>query len=229
MKTNLAALLCLLSAALTAQEQSVKPGINEKFLDPALKVEEWTGRWEAESREIFVHRDVIVKALAVKPGQVIADIGAGTGLFTVPLAEATGPSGKVFAVDIAKKFLDHIRARAARSNLPNVQTVLGTARSLELPEASIDLAFICDAYHHFEHPQDTLASLRKALKPGGEIALIDFKRIAGESSDWVMGHVRAGQEVFEAEIAAAGFEKTGPVSGPLKDNYFVRFRKAAKP
>ena len=155
----------------------------------------------------------------------VADIGAGTGLFTLPFSEAVGPDGKVYAVEIAKNFLRHIRARAQKANAANVETVLCTERSVELPEGSIDLAFICDVYHHFEYPQASLASLHKALKPGGELVLIDFKRIPGESSDFVMGHVRAGQEVFESEIAAAGFEKIGEVGGVLKENYFVRFRR----
>ena len=106
-----------------------------------------------------------------------------------------------------------------------MQTILCTEKSVELPEAAIDLAFICDVYHHFEFPQATLATLHKALKPGGEIVLIDFKRIPGESSDFVMGHVRAGQDVFESEVIAAGFEKVGEVKDGLKENYFVRFRK----
>jgi ubiquinone/menaquinone biosynthesis C-methylase UbiE len=136
-----------------------------------------------------------------------------------------GAEGKVYAVEIAPKFLVHIRDRAQKAGATNVEAVLCTARSVELPENSIDLAFICDAYHHFEFPQASLASLHKALKPGGEIVLIDFKRIPGESSDFVMGHVRAGQEVFEAEIAAAGFEKVSEVKDVLKENYFVRYRK----
>jgi len=96
---------------------------------------------------------------------------------------------------------------------------------VELPESSIDLAFICDVYHHFEFPQASLASLHRALKPGGVIVLIDFKRIPGESSDFVMGHVRAGQEVFESEIVAAGFEKIDEVTDLLEENYFVIFRR----
>ncbi len=85
--------------------------------------------------------------------------------------------------------------------------------------------FICDVYHHFEYPQATLATLHKALKPGGELVLIDFKRIPGETSDFIMNHVRAGQEVFEAEIIAAGFEKVGEATDLLKENYFVRFQR----
>lgn len=217
--------LCLLASIAIAQEASVKPGINDKFLDPKLKVDEWTQKFETESREIFHQRDKIATAIGLKPGMAMADIGAGTGLFTLSFSEAVGEKGKVYAVDIAKNFLEHIKARASKAHAANVQTILCTEKSVELPEASIDLAFICDVYHHFEYPQATLATLHKALKPGGELVLIDFKRIPGESSDFVMGHVRAGQEVFEAEVTEAGFEKVDEVKDVLKENYFVKFRR----
>jgi ubiquinone/menaquinone biosynthesis C-methylase UbiE len=218
-------LICLFTSLAFAQDTSVKPGINDKFLDPKLNVEEWTKKFETESREIFHQREKIVAAVGLKPGMAMADIGAGTGLFTLHFAQAVGEKGKVYAVEIAKNFLEHIKARASKASASNVQTILGTERSVELPEASIDLAFICDVYHHFEYPQATLATLHKALKPGGELVLIDFKRIPGETSDFIMGHVRAGQEVFEAEVIAAGFEKVDEVKDLLKENYFLRFKR----
>ncbi|MBX7211950.1 MAG: class I SAM-dependent methyltransferase [Verrucomicrobiaceae bacterium] len=222
---RLTALFLAIAALASAQEQSVKPGINAKYLDPNMRVEEFTQKFETESREIFHQREKIITNVGLKPGMVMADIGAGTGLFTVPFSQAVGPTGKVYAVDIVKSFIEHIKARASKANVANVETVLCKERSVELPESSIDLAFICDVYHHFEYPQATLASLHKALKPGGEIVLIDFKRIPGESSDFVMGHVRAGQEVFEAEVSAAGFEKIAEVKDVLTENYFARFKK----
>ena len=218
-------LLCLLTALAFGQDTSVKPGINDKFLDPKLNVEEWTKKFETESREIFHQREKIVAAAGLKPGMAMADIGAGTGLFTLHFAQAVGENGKVYAVEIAKNFLEHIKARASKASASNVQTILCTERSVELPESSIDLAFICDVYHHFEFPSASLATLHKALKPGGTLVLIDFKRIPGETSDFIMGHVRAGQEVFEAEVLAAGFEKIGEVKDVLKENYFVKFRR----
>jgi ubiquinone/menaquinone biosynthesis C-methylase UbiE len=218
-------ILCLLASLAFAQDASVKPGINDKFLDPKLNVEEWTKKFETESREIFLQREKIVAAAGLKPGMAMADIGAGTGLFTLHFAQAVGADGKVFAVEIAKNFLEHIKARASKASASNVQTILCTEKSVELSEASIDIAFICDVYHHFEYPQATLATLHKALKLGGELVLIDFKRIPGQTSDFIMGHVRAGQEVFEAEVIAAGFEKVSEVTDVLKENYFVRFKR----
>lgn len=225
MKTSPLLLALLLALPALAQDQSVRPGINDNFLSPDLKVEEWEKKFETESREIFHQREQILAATGLKPGMKVADIGAGTGLFTLAFARAVGGEGKVYAVEIAKKFLEHIEARAREAGLTNVENVLCTERSVELAEASIDIAFICDVYHHFEYPKATLASLHKALKPGGRIVLIDFRRIAGQSSAFVMGHVRAGQEVFEAEIAAAGFGKVKEVAGVLKENYFVVFER----
>jgi ubiquinone/menaquinone biosynthesis C-methylase UbiE len=218
-------LLLLWLTPVLAQDTSVKPGINEKFLDPNLKVEEWSQKFETESREIFHYREQIATAVGLKPGMQVADIGAGTGLFTLPFSQAVGDTGKVYAIEIARNFLAHIKARASKANAVNVETVLGTDRSVELPEASIDLAFICDVYHHFEFPHDSLASLHKALKPGGQLVLIDFKRIPGQTSDFSLTHVRAGQEVFEAEVIAAGFEKIDEVKDLLQENYFVKFRR----
>lgn len=214
-----------LAAAAGAQEKSVRPGINEKFLDPDLQPAEWTEKFETESREIFHEREKILSAVGLKPGQVVADIGAGTGLFTLPFAKAVGEKGKVYAVEIARNFLKLIQTRAERASVPNIETIHCTERSVELPEATVDVAFICDVYHHFEFPQDSMKSLFRAMKPGGELVLIDFVRVEGKSSDWVLGHVRAGQEVFEKEIESAGFQKVGEVADVLKENYIVRFKK----
>jgi predicted methyltransferase len=224
MKSRLVILLLFATCTL-AQDASVKPGINDKFLDPELNVQEWTKKFETESREIFHEREKIVAAVGLTPGMAMADIGAGTGLFTLHFAQAVGESGTVYAVEIAKNFLEHIKGRAARASATNVQPILCTEKSVELPEASIDLAFICDVYHHFEFPAASLATLHRALKPGGQLVLIDFKRIPGESSDFILGHVRAGQEVFEAEVIAAGFEKIDEVKDLLEENYFVKFRR----
>jgi len=210
-----------------AAEKSVNPGVNAQYLKTNINVSQWIERFEREGREIYDQRETIVRAAAIKAGSVVADIGAGTGLFTPYFSKAVGPKGKVYAVDIVPAFLDHIRERALAENLHNVQTVLCTERSVELPPDSIDLAFICDVYHHFEYPHSTMASLHRALRSGGEVLLVEFKRVPGVSSDWVLNHVRAGQEVFTAEIEEAGFEKIEekPI---LKDNYVVRFRKIRK-
>ena len=215
------------SPAPLAQEPSVKPGINAEYLKPGLDLTQWVERFEREGREIYDHRESIISAARIKPGSVVADIGAGTGLFTPYFSRAVGPKGRVYAVDIVPAFLDRIKQRAASEGLANVQTVRCTERSVELPPDSIDFAFICDVYHHFEYPRSSLASLHRALRPGGEVLLVEFKRLPGKSSDWILSHVRAGQEVFVAEIEAAGFKQIQE-QDLLKDNYVVRFRKIRK-
>ena len=209
-------------------EESVKPGINRPYLDAELKVDDWLKRFEVESREVFHGRKAILKACGIKPGMRVADIGAGTGLFTRMFAQAVGPDGWVYAVDIAPAFLGHIHARAKHEGQANISTILCPEDSVGLPPESIDLAFVCDVYHHFEYPRSTMASLVKAMKPGATLVVIDFIRIEGVSSDWVFGHVRAGEEVFRKEIEDAGLEFKERIELPeVKDNYILRFVKPA--
>lgn len=210
----------------TSGEKSVKPGINTRYLDPDLKVDEWLQRFEVESREIFHSRNEILDACEINPGMTVADIGAGTGLYTRLFSNAVGENGWVYAVDINGPFLEHIQARAAQEKQFNITTVLCPQDSVSLPPASIDFAFICDVYHHFEFPKTTLASLHKALKPGGSIILIDFIRIEGVSNDWTLNHVRAGEDVFRKEVEDAGFRFEAKLElAGLKDNYCLRFVK----
>jgi ubiquinone/menaquinone biosynthesis C-methylase UbiE/intracellular sulfur oxidation DsrE/DsrF family protein len=223
-------ILFLMLAALTvpvaySQDKSVKPGINDTFRDP--DPQDFIGKFEVESREVFARRKEIVAACELQPGQTVADIGAGTGLFTRMFADTVGKDGRVIAVDIAQKFLDHIQKISREAGQRNVETVLCKADSTELPPDSVDVAFICDTYHHFEFPLKTMTSLHRALKPGGRVILVDFRRVKGTSTDWVLNHVRAGQDVFEAEIAQAGFKKVHEEVELLKENYFVVFNKPA--
>lgn len=208
------------------QEESVKPGINDRFLDPTLDVSEWLGRFEIESREVYAARERILDAMNLKPGQTVADIGAGTGFYSRLFASEVGEQGWVFAVDISPKFLAHINSQAGNDGVANITSVLGTGRSIRLPPNSVDVVFICDTYHHFEFPKSTVASIHRALKPGGTLVVIDFERIPGESREFIMGHVRAGKEVFKKEIVEAGMHFVEEVPIPsFKENYFLRFQK----
>jgi SAM-dependent methyltransferase len=201
-------------------------GINDNFLSEDLDVDEYIERFEGESREIFAERHAIVEALALSSGNRIADIGAGTGFFTALFAEEVGDVGTVYAVEISPKFLEHLRERFAAEESTPVRVIEGTRKSVELPPSSVDMVFICDVYHHFESPQDSLASLHSAIRPGGSLVLIDFDRIPGESPEWIFEHVRAGKEVFRAEIEAAGFVWTEEFQlEGLKNNYMLRFER----
>jgi predicted methyltransferase len=206
-------------------EASVKPGINQEYLDPALDVGKFERRFEGESREVFAQRRQIVTLLGLRPGMDVADVGAGTGLFTLLFSPQVA-RGTVYAVDIVPKFLGHIRDLAAQRQLTNVKTVLCSERSAGLPASSVDLVFVCDTYHHFEYPRSTLASLHEALRPGGELVIVDFIREEGQSRPWILEHVRAGLDTVRQEVEAAGFTFVRVEATPqLRETYMVRFRK----
>ncbi|MEX0679554.1 MAG: class I SAM-dependent methyltransferase [Pirellulales bacterium] len=213
--------ICAVPAA--AQKVSVKPGINKRFENP--NVAEFVGTFEREGRDAFDHKDQIVGACKIEPGMTVADVGAGTGLFTREFAGLVGPKGRVYAVDISDEFVQHIEKAAKKVGRENVVGVVCRPDAVNLPDASVDLAFICDTYHHFEFPERTMTSVYRALKPGGALILIDFHRIEGVSSAFVMGHVRAGQEVFVKEITACGFRQVDEQKDMLKESYFIRFEK----
>lgn len=217
-------LVSVCTGSAVAQDKSVKPGINDSFRDP--KVGDFVERFEVESREVYAKRNEIVNALKIAPGSTIADVGAGTGLFTQLFAKAVGEKGSVIAVDIAQNFLDHIASTCKEKKLNNVVGILCSTDDSKLPDNSVDAVYICDTYHHFEFPLKTMASIRKAMKPGAKLFVIDFIRIEGESSEWTLSHVRAGQDVFEKEILSCGFKKVGDHSELLKENYFLVFEKS---
>ena len=207
-------------------EASVKPGINDSFL-AAEDAAQFATRFETESREVYTQRRAIAAAIGIEPGSAIADIGSGTGLFLSLFSEAVGAEGKVYAVDIAPAMVAWIAQRIRREEFQNVKPVQCTAKSVELPENSVDTVFVCDTYHHFEYPFNTLASIRRALRPGGQLVIVDFHRIEGVSKQWTLDHVRAGEEVVRQEVLDAGFEFVDGRHDLLEENWFARFRKTS--
>jgi ubiquinone/menaquinone biosynthesis C-methylase UbiE len=205
-----------------AQDVSLKPGINDSYMNP--DVEQRVQQFEGESREISQKRNKIVKACQLKRGMDVADIGAGTGLFTRLFAAKVKSKGVVYAVDISDKFIEHILKTSKEQNLKNVKGILCSQDATKLPPNSIDLAFICDTYHHFEFPFKTMATVHKALRPGGRLIVIDFKKIEGTTRDWIMDHVRGDQELTTKEIVEAGFELIDTVD-IMEEQYVLRFKK----
>lgn len=216
-----------ISATFLDAEENVKPGINDRWrsedIGPLI------GTLEAESREIFTQRFKLAALVGPPPGTVIADIGAGSGFMTNIFSRQVGSGGKVYAVDINATMLAHVAEGAKEAGLTNVETVHCTDKSANLPDESIDMAFICDTYHHFEYPMNTMTSIWHALRPGGQLIIVDFYRIEGKTSDFFMEHVRAGKEVFTREIINAGFELASVHDVEfLEENYVLRFRKVGR-
>lgn len=171
-----AASMALLAAALVATAQS--PGrhpVTGRVIAPVMGVggAGWLERPEREAEEAPT---IAIKALQLQPGQVVADIGAGSGYYTVRMAAAVGPTGKVYATDIQPGMLDILRRRVARQGLTNVETVLGDPDDPKLPAGALDLAIMVDVYHELAAPQTFVRRLRAALKPGGRLVLLEFRK-----------------------------------------------------
>ncbi len=132
----------------------------------------WLERPERERQEQPTR---LMKALDLKPGAVVADIGAGSGYFTFRLAQVVGPQGKVYAVDIQKEMLDLIRQRMKASKVENVVPVLGAESDPKLPANAIDLMLLVDVYHEFSFPYEMTQAMVQALKPGGRLVLVEYR------------------------------------------------------
>ena len=142
----------------------------------ARKADEWVATLEGPQRIASQKIDAVLSKLDLKPGMVIADIGAGSGLFSRPLAKAVAPAGKVYAVDIQQDLLDHINQRDREENIRNIQTVLGEYDDPKLPARNVDLAFINDVLHHIQHRAAYLKALGTYMKPSGRIAIIEMDK-----------------------------------------------------
>jgi ubiquinone/menaquinone biosynthesis C-methylase UbiE len=200
--------------------------MNKKFAAPDADIQEFVKRFENEARDVYLKRNDITSAVGLRPGDAVADIGAGTGLFTQLFAERVGPKGTVYAVDIGPAFVKYITEQAKKQGHEQViKTVLNTQDSAELPADSIDVAFICDTYHHFEHPDKMLASIHRALRPGGRLIIIDFD-LREDSNDSIKQRARASKDIYIKEITSAGFEQVDVKNAPpIKDNFYAEFRR----
>ena len=213
----------LIAASLSfAEEQSIRPGINSYYENPDWQ--QWVNTFERPGREVYDKRHAIVDATGIRPGMAVADIGAGTGLFTRLFAERVGPQGRVYAVDISRPFIENIVRTSQQRGFLNVEGVVNGHKDVSLPPDSIDLAFLVDTYHHFEYPASMLSSIHRSLRPGARLIVIDFRRDPGHSSSWVMGHVRAGRDAVIDEITRAGFRLIDD-KALLRTNYYLVFSR----
>jgi ubiquinone/menaquinone biosynthesis C-methylase UbiE len=161
---------------------------------------DWLERPEREDEE---QPSKAIRALNIKAGQVVADVGAGSGYYTVRLAKQVGPIGRVFATDIQPEMLSLLKKRLSRERLENVELVLSTDVDPRLPEGQLDLILMVDVYHELARPQEVLRKLRAALKPDGRLVLIEFRK----ESAWVPIREEHKMSVKEArmELEAEGY------------------------
>ncbi len=169
----------------------------------ARSTEEWLKTLDAQTRVARLKVADAVAALALKPGDVVADIGAGSGVFTLPLAQAV-PAGRVYAVDIDQGLVDHIAKKAQEAKAGNVRAVLGGFTDPKLPARDVDVAFIYDVLHHIEDRAGYLKNLAPYLKPGGRVAVIDFHPELGPHKN--DPKLQITREQTRAWMAAAGLK-----------------------
>lgn len=147
-----------------AAAQTPRPPSNNNYINSL----------EIADRVEWQKPDEVIAKLAIKPGQAVADLGAGSGYFTMLFSKAVGPQGKVYAIDVLPEMLDYIRQRAQNDNIKNIQLVQASAHDPKLAPASVDLIFICDTLHHISDRPSYYPLLTRALRPHGRLVNIDF-------------------------------------------------------
>ena len=220
-----AAMLVGSAAPLIAQDHTheitnVARQLNQSFADPD---DDWAARLERNGREVGDNRYAIIDQLSLVPGLDVADIGAGSGMFSRIVAERVGPDGDVYAIDIAQTLVDHIAQTAREQGLDNLHARLGDPRDPGLAENSVDRILIVDTFHHFEYPAEMLGHIKRALRPDGIFLLVEPHRIMGVTPPGVISMVRAGKGTFTDEVIDAGFELIQEVD-LMESQYVLRFR-----
>lgn len=154
------------------------------------------------NRDEWQQPQKVIAALKIQPGASVADLGSGGGYFTFRLAEAVGPSGKVYAVDIDRDMVDLIAERATKEERSNVEVILARPEDPSLPKAGVDLIFTSNTYHHIEDRVAYFANLRKYLRRNGRVAIIEFDR-----RGWLEGLLRhyTPSEFIKREMEQAGY------------------------
>jgi ubiquinone/menaquinone biosynthesis C-methylase UbiE len=148
----------------------------------------------------------LVQHMGLKPGMVVADIGTGAGYMLPFLSKAVGPTGRVLAQDIQDDFLAQAKAKAEKEGLTNITYVKGTPADPMIPEGHVDVALTLDAYHHYDYPEKMLAGIRKALKPGGRLVIVDYyKRPNAMANGRAEQHIRLDSADVIKEVVANGF------------------------
>ncbi len=208
-------LLSLLATSLLPAQHHADRHMDHKF-DP----EQSAKSFDDPARDAWQKPDQVIAALNLKPGQSVADIGAGTGYFTVRLAKSPA-APKVFASDLEPAMVEYLRRRVAREGLKNVVAVQATAASPNLPEP-VDAVLIVNTWHHIATREAYFRGLAKALKPGGRVAIVDYKK---GSPHGPPEHFRFTPAEIKAEMAKAGYALDAE-HGFLPNQQFLIFRLA---
>lgn len=168
-------------------------------------------------RDAWQQPKAVIQSLNISPGARVADLGAGGGYFTLRLAEAVGPAGKVYAVDADPGALDFITKRVREQGIANVEMVQATENDPRLPDGGVDLIFTCNTVHHLENRATYFRALRRSLRPDGRIVILDF---TPTGFAWLFGHGTA-KEVIRQEMETAGYRLTDDFDYLSKQHFQV--------
>jgi ubiquinone/menaquinone biosynthesis C-methylase UbiE len=196
--------LVLATSAVVAQQPGVHP-VSGRVYARTMGVEgaPWLERRERESEE---EPDLALRLLRIRRGATVADVGAGSGYFTVRLAKIVGPMGKVYASDIQAGMLTLLQQNAARAKVDNVIPVLGTFDDPRLPADSLDLVIMVDVYHEFSEPQKMLQRIREALKADGRLVLLEYR--AEDPNVPILRDHKMTKSQVKQEVEHEGFKQS---------------------
>ncbi len=211
-----------LAVGLVLEAQTIS-GLALEHHHPPGSVSEYIQSLEEPSRAEWQKPDEVVAKLELKQGEAIADLGAGSGYFTVRFSRAVGPAGRVYAVDIEPAMLDYIQDRARREHLENIQTVVASPHDPKLPPASVDMIFICNTLHHISDRARYYPLLLRALRPGGRLINVDFHKRPLPFGPPV--EMKIAKEAMIEEARAAGFRLVNDFDF-LEYQYFLVFGRA---
>lgn len=203
--------------------QSISDDHRFKKLIRSAWSKQYIAMLEREERDAFQKPDEVMAALALQPGEKVADIGAGSGYFTIPVAKAVGPEGVVWAIDIRQEMLDHLRERMKGEELDNVRLMQVEADDPQLPEGRVDTILMIDTLHYVQDRTAYARKLREGLAPGGRIVIIDYRPKSWEERPWgPPPGQQIPRETIDTEFAAAGL-KPVRVHEFLPEQYFVEY------
>lgn len=226
-KTLALALLTLLSACKPIQERntgsvSAAPTVymGRTIAQPmSYSGADWLDRSDREAREQPEH---VLDVLGLRPGMVVADVGAGTGYFSIRIVRRVAPGGRVLATDLQQQMLDMLREKAGPN--PLIETIRTTPRDAKLPRGAVDLVLMVDVYHELPWPAETMAQVREALRPDGRVALVEYR--AEDPEVAIKPEHKMTLEQITTELAAAGF-RFERSDESLPEQRIVLFARAA--
>jgi arsenite methyltransferase len=184
---------------------------------------DWIQRLERPERIATLKIDYIISKLELKPGQVVADLGAGPGVISLPMAKTVGPTGKVYAVDIDQAFIDHITMRAKEQGIGNVTAVLGKFTDPGLPARDVDVALFHAVLHHIKDRAEYLKNTAHYVKAGGRIAIVELDPKTGSHRDEPA--LTVSREQAKAWLAAVGFKPVQEFDGLTENKWFVVYSR----